>query len=97
MGFVQVIRIKTSRFDEAEQAHERWLAATVGRRTATRETLTKDRDADGVYWMLVEFPDHDAAMQNSALAETGEIAQTLASIADEPLQFLNLDVLRTDS
>ncbi len=96
MGFVQLIRLATSRFDAVEQAHETWLAATTGKRTATRELITRDRDTANVYWMIVEFPDHEAAMRNSDLPETGEIARALAELADEPLQFINLDVLRAD-
>ena len=61
-----------------------------------REKVTKDRDDDGLYWIIVEFPDHEAAMRNSALPETAEIAAAIAAVSDEPPQFLNLDVLRTD-
>lgn len=96
MGFVQIIRVRTSRFDELERAHEKWRAATEGTRTVTRELVTKDRNAEDVYWVVVEFPDHAAAMRNNELAATQDIAQAIAELADEPPQFLDLDVLRTD-
>jgi hypothetical protein len=96
MGFVQIIRMKTSRPDELERIHETWRAATEGVRTVSRELVTKDRNANDVYWIIVEFPDHDAAMRNNELAATHEIAAAMAALAEEPLQFLDLDVLRID-
>jgi hypothetical protein len=97
MGFVQIIRMKTSRPDELERMHETWRAATEGTRTVTRELITKDRNADDVYWIIVEFPDHDAAMRNNDLAATREIADAMTALAEEPPQFLDLDVLRIDA
>lgn len=96
MGFVQIIRVKTSRFDDLERAHERWRAATEGTRTATRELITKDRNAADVYWIVVEFPDHAAAMRNNDLAATNEIAAAIAALAEEPPQFIDLDVVRVE-
>lgn len=96
MGFVQMIRIKSGSYEELERRHEKWLAATEGVRTVTREVIGKDRNADDVYWVIVEFPDHEAAMRNNDLPATHEIAQAIAELADEPAQFVDLDVLRRD-
>ena len=60
MGFVQIIKLRSDRFDELEAAHDEWRAATEGQRTVVREMLCQDRDDPGSYWMIVEFPDVDA-------------------------------------
>lgn len=96
MGFVQIIRVRSARYADLEAAHERWLAATEGKRTVVREIVGKDRNDEGVYWLIVEFPDHESAMRNSALPETSDIAAAIAALSDEPPQFFDLDVIRRD-
>lgn len=94
MTFIQIIEYKTSKFDELTVALDGWLAATQGKRAATRGVQTKDRDATNTYVQIVEFPSYDAAMANSNLPETGEFAAKLASLCDGPPSFRNLEVLR---
>jgi hypothetical protein len=96
MGFVQVIKLQTSRFAEVEAAHEEWLAATAGQRTTTRETICENRDKAGEYWVLVEFPSFEDAMRNNDLPATAAIAEKLGALCDGPPEFVNLDVIRTD-
>ena len=47
MGYVQIIELQTTRFEEVEALHEAWLADTVGTRTTTSETILADRDHPG--------------------------------------------------
>ena len=96
MKFVQIIEFKTSRLDELNATIDDWLAKTEGRRTASRATQTSDRDADGVYLQIVEFPSYAQAMENSDLPQTTEFAARLAELCDGPAVFRNLDVLRED-
>ena len=96
MGFVQIIKLTTDRFAELEAAHEQWLAATEGQRTTTREVICTDRDNPNQYWIIVEFPDYDAAMRNSELPATQEIAAKMAALCTDAPQFINLDVVRTE-
>ncbi len=96
MGFVQIIKLRSDRFDELEAAHDEWRAATEGQRTVVREMLCQDRDDPGSYWMIVEFPDVDAAARNNDLEATGRIAQRLAELASAGPEFVNLDLLRVD-
>jgi hypothetical protein len=96
MGFIQIIEYKTSRIDEVNAALEKFLASTEGTRTTSRGLQTKDRDTEGTYLQIVEFPSYEAAMKNSELSQTGEFAAQMAALCDGPPSFRNLDVLRDD-
>jgi hypothetical protein len=54
------------------------------------------RDNDGIYFNIVEFPSYEAAMENSNRPETAEFAAQLAKLCDGPATFHNLDVTRED-
>jgi hypothetical protein len=94
--FIQIIEYKTSKIDEVQALADKWLAATEGRRTASDGTVTEDRDARGTYLEIIEFPSYEAAMKNSELPETQEIAAQLTALCDGPPTFRNLDVVRDD-
>lgn len=96
MPFIQIIEYKTSRIDELNAALDGWLAATKGKRAATRGVQTKDRDSTNTYVQIVEFPSYEEAMANSNLPETSEFAAKLASLCDGPPSFRNLEVLREE-
>jgi quinol monooxygenase YgiN len=96
MGFVQIIRASTSRIEELEAAHDDWRRATEGERTTTRELTCVNRDVPGEYWIVVEFPDHDAAMRNNELPATKAIAEKMWALCDRPPEFIDLDVRRLD-
>ena len=96
MGFVQIIEITTSRFDEVEALHEAWLADTEGERTTVSETICRDRDRPDTYLVIVEFPSHEAAMRNNELPATEKIAAGITELADRPPTFRDLDLVRHD-
>lgn len=96
MPFIQIIEYKTSRIEELNAALDGWLAATTGKRAATRAVQTKDLDSTDTYAQIVEFPSREEAMANSNLPETSEFAAKLASLCDGPPSFRNLDVLREE-
>jgi hypothetical protein len=96
MGFVQIIKATSSKFDELEAAHEEWLKDTEGQRTVTRELVCENSDKPGEYWIVVEFPSHEAAMRNNELPATSRIAQRMAELCDGEPEFLNLNLLRQD-
>ena len=64
------------------------------KRTATRGVQARDRDRPNTYVQIVEFPSYEAAMANSQLPETAEVAARLAELCDGPPTFRNLDVAR---
>jgi hypothetical protein len=96
VSFIQLIEYKTSRIDEFNAALDEFLEKTSGRRTASRGTQTRDRDATNTYVQIVEFPSYEEAMANSNLPETGAFASRLAELCDGPPTFRNLDVIRQE-
>jgi quinol monooxygenase YgiN len=96
MRFVQLIEFNTGDVDAFNRILDEWLAKTSGVRTATRAVLGRDRDNDGTYVSIVEFPSYEAAMENSNRPETAEFAARLSELCDDPPTFRNLDVVRDD-
>ena len=96
MGFVQIIEITTSKYDEMEALHDQWLRDTEGRRKVVAETICRDRERPDTYVVIVEFDSYEDAMINSDLPETAKVAAGYAALADEPQSFRNLDVIRRD-
>ena len=96
MGFVQIIKLTTSKFDELEAAHEEWLKESDGQRTVSRELVCENRDNRGEYWILVEFPSYEDAMRNNDLPATSRISERMAALCDGRPEFVNLNVIRQD-
>jgi hypothetical protein len=96
MKFAQVIEFTTQRIDEFNASLDAWMIRTEGHRIPHRAVLRKDRDADNVYLLTVEFSSYEQGMQNSNRPETGAFAAFLAEISDGALTFRNLDVLRQE-
>jgi len=94
--FAQMIEFRTSRIAEFSHYLDAWMARTEGDRIPHRAVLTKDRDADNQYMLMVEFASHDQAMENSNRPATAEFASFLAGICDAGPTFRNLDVLREE-
>jgi hypothetical protein len=93
-GFVQIIEMQTSRFDEI-QALGKEIRSRLDDGSPSsplRGTFTADRDRPGVYLNIIEFDSYEAAMENSGRPETGEFAARLAKLCDAPPKFYNLDV-----
>lgn len=96
-GYVQIIEFSTDDPEGVMALHEEWLSATVGRRTVTRDVLVADRDQQGRYLALVEFPDHDAAQVNDQLDATTHFSEQVTKLVSDGPTFRNLDVVRIDT
>ena len=96
MGFIQIIELSTSDYEEIERLHEQWLAATEGQRSVISERICADRDNPGTYVMIVEFASYEDAMRNNDLPATADIGAGMTAVSDTPPAFRNLDVLRRD-
>lgn len=92
MGFIQIVDFRTDDIDEGRKHVDEYRAKTEGRRTARRSVLCRDRDDPGHYLNIVFFDSYDAAMENSAMPETAELSENLASLMTQPPTFLNLEV-----
>ncbi|GAA2308686.1 hypothetical protein AB0C84_23390 [Actinomadura sp. NPDC048955] len=96
MGFVQIIDYRTDRQNELEGLFDEWAKASEGKRTATHELHTKDRQDASHYVDIVEFPSYEEAMRNSDLPETRRIAGEMEALCTDGPRFLNLEVVRDD-
>ena len=96
MAFIQTITIVTDQVEAVETLLDEWTATTAGRRTAQRATFTADLDHPNTHVQIVEFPSHQAAMENSRLAQTSEFADRLTRLCSTPPAFHNLDLQRID-
>ena len=96
MGFVQIIKMTTSKFDDLEAAHKEWLKETEGQRTVTRELICENRERSGEYWIIVEFPSYEEAMRNNDLPATARISEQMMALCDGQPEFVNLNLLRQD-
>ena len=93
MAYIQIIEYKTSQPEAMEAAAQEWYVATEGKRKARRRILCQDRDDPGRYFNIVFFDSYEAAMENSALAETDALSKKLMSVLDSPPTFYDLDVI----
>jgi hypothetical protein len=93
-GFIQIIEMQTSRFDEVEALGNEIRGRLDDGRPSSprRSTITEDRDRPGVYVNIVEFDSLEAAMENSSRPEVNDFAARLAKLCDAPPKFYNLDV-----
>ena len=92
MKFVQIIEFTTTKPEEVQAAVDEFLASTAGKRSNGRGMTAKDRDRPNVYYQIIEFPSYEAAMKNSELPETQQLAGKMQKLCDGPPTFRNLDV-----
>ena len=97
MSFVQIVDFTTSKFDEMQALGDQFRKETEGKRGTARVMACRDRDRADHYCLIVEFPSYEEAMRNSALPETDRMSRQMAALADGPVGFTNLDVLRVDA
>jgi len=97
MKFVQIIEYETTRPAEMEAVFNEWLTATEGKRTASRELHTQDKDNPGRFMDIVEFPSYEAAMVNNDLPATQRVAAQFQQLCTSEPHFHDLQVLREES
>lgn len=93
MSFIQIIEMRTNRFDQLKALDDQWEQATEGKRTLRRSIIARDRNDPDRYLILAFFDSYESAMENSKLAETAEFAEKQASLVDGPPTFLDLDIV----
>ena len=65
MRFAQIIEFKTSRIDDFNSNLDGWISSTEGSRVPHRAVLRRDRAADDLYLLMVEFSSYDQGLENS--------------------------------
>jgi hypothetical protein len=93
MPFIQIVSFSTSHVEEMKALSDKYRADTEGKRTSSKATICADRDNPGRYSIIAEFPSYEAAMENSNLPETEELAKAMRELADGPATYTNLDVI----
>jgi hypothetical protein len=93
MEFIQIIELRTSKFDEISALEDEWRKATEGKRTLRRTIVTRDRNDPARHLVLAFFDSYESAMVNSSLPETSEFGQRQSALLDEPMTFTDLDVI----
>ncbi|MGH9224379.1 MAG: hypothetical protein ACRD2W_11510 [Acidimicrobiales bacterium] len=93
MGFIQIVEFTTDQHDEVKQLSEKYRAETDGKRTTGRVSVTSDRDNPRRYMIIAEFDSYEAAMENSNLEETDNLAADMRALVDGPPTYHNLNVL----
>jgi quinol monooxygenase YgiN len=94
--FIQIIDYRTSKGEEIEKLLDEWRDSTEGRRGTASAVTCRDREDDGHYLTIVEFPSHEEAMRNNELPETRDFAARMTALCDGQPRYLNLDEVRRD-
>jgi quinol monooxygenase YgiN len=92
MAFIQIVEFTTDDIDAVRQIDQKWVAATEGKRTASRQIVTRDRNQPNRYLAIVFFDSYESAMQNSKLPETQEFSGQYQAVTDS-VTFHDLDVI----
>lgn len=93
MSFVQIIDVHSKQFDALREGDEEWFTQTEGKRKLTRSLVGRDRSDPDRYVILAFFDSYEDAMANSALPETQHFAKQFQELADQPISFIDLDVV----
>jgi hypothetical protein len=96
MAFIQVVEFTTDDYDAVRRVDEGWMAATEGKRTATRQIVTRDRNNQNRYLVFVFFDSYESAMTNSELPETRQFAEQYRD-ATASVAFHDLDVVSDEA
>jgi hypothetical protein len=92
-AFVQMIEFHAEDSRVMEPILQRWLTAIGAERTARWYITAADRNRQGTYIQLVEFPSHAAAVANSDHPATAQFAAELRAACSRDLTFRDLDVV----
>src|SRR3954471_8778703 len=93
MAFIQIIEMRSKKFDEIRALSDEFFAATEGKRTLQRSFVARDRNDPDRYVILAFFDSYESAMENSNLPETQEFAAKQAALIDGPMTFRDFDVI----
>jgi quinol monooxygenase YgiN len=93
MSFIQIIEMRTKKYEELQKLGDEFYAATEGKRTVKQSYVTRDRNDPDRYLIVVLFDSYEEAMKNSNLPETAAFAEKQMPLLDGPPTFFDLDVI----
>jgi len=91
-GFVQIVQFKAENIDAIEAIADRMREALGADFTASRSTVSEDRDQPGHFTIIAEFDSYEQAMTQSNDPRMGQFSGEMAALVDGPVTFTNLDV-----
>lgn len=91
MTFIQLVDAHTDKFEEIQKLAEHYDDSGPG--TARRSIVTRDRNDERRFVVVVFFDSYESAMENSNRPETNEFAEKMAALVDGPPTFHDLDVV----
>ena len=91
MTFIQLVDAHTDNFDAIQELSQSYDEGGPG--TVRRSIVTRDRNDDRRFIVIVFFDSYESAMENSNRPETNEFAEKLAALIDGPPTFHDLDVI----
>jgi hypothetical protein len=97
MAFIQIIEMRTAKYEELSALEDEWKKATEGKRTLRRTIVGRDRNDPNRHLILAFFDSYESAMENSNLPETTAFGEKQASLLDAPPSFFDLDVIEDDA
>jgi hypothetical protein len=97
MAFIQIVELRTSKYDKIQALDREWEQATEGKRTVQRSIVCRDRNQPDRHLVIVFFESAEAAKVNSDLPETDEFTKRVGAFLDGPIQFWDLDVVEDRS
>jgi hypothetical protein len=93
MPFIQIVEYETTHPDEVDAQMRAAVRSEPGASHITHLSQTRDHENPNHYLTLVEFPNYDVAMENSARPETTAMAKQLEQLCTSGPRYHNLDVL----
>ena len=93
MSFIQIIEMRTKKYEELQKLGDEFFAATEGKRTVKQSFVTRDRNDPDRYLILAFFDSYESAMENSNLPETAAFAEKQMPLLDGAPTFFDLDVI----
>jgi quinol monooxygenase YgiN len=90
MKFVQLVEFSSSRVDELRQLSQEVPRPEGG---SVHGLVCGDRDNEGRFVVIAEFPSYEEAMRNSERPEVSDFAKRMAELCDGPPTYRNLDVI----
>ncbi|HZN16501.1 MAG TPA: hypothetical protein VFB78_19710 [Acidimicrobiales bacterium] len=93
MSFIQIVEVRTKRYDELKALGEEFEASIADKTTVRRTIITRDRNDPERVLIMVFFDSYESAMENSNLPETAAFGEKQMPLLEGPPVFHDLDVV----
>lgn len=91
MAFIQLVDVHTDNIESIQELSAKYDESGPG--NVRRSIVTRDRNDERRFVVVVFFDSYESAMENSNRPETNEFAEKLAALVDGPPTFHDLEVV----